>query len=87
MWHTIIALDLGGVVTEPSQASIDRAREIGLSFNESQVTDEELRSAIATYERVYVQQMAEKRSGSVESTERRQMFGPASMDEVRNPPA
>ena len=42
------------------QELIDRALEIGLSFNESQVSDEELSRAIATYERVYAEAMAEK---------------------------
>lgn len=49
------------MATEPTrQELIDRAREIGLSFNESQVSDEELCGAISTYERVYAQAVAEK---------------------------
>ncbi|WP_313882836.1 hypothetical protein [Mycobacteroides abscessus] len=39
-------------MTEPSQAHIDRARELGLSFDPSDTSDEELSRAIATYERV-----------------------------------
>lgn len=70
-------------MTEPSQAHIDRARELGLSFDPSDTSDEELSRAIATYERVYIESMTEKRS--VEPTERRRMFGPTSIDDVRNP--
>lgn len=70
-------------MTEPSQAHIDRARELGLSFDPSDTSDEELSRAIATYERVYIEAMTEKRS--VEPTERRRMFGPTSIDDVRNP--
>lgn len=70
-------------VTEPSQAHIDRARELGLSFDPSDTSDEELSRAIATYERVYIEAMTEKRS--VEPSERRRMFGPTSIDDVRNP--
>lgn len=70
-------------MTEPSQVHIDRAREIGLSFDPSDTSDEELSRAIATYERVYIEAMAEKRS--VEPSERRLMFGPTSIDDVRNP--
>lgn len=70
-------------MTEPSQAHIDRARELGLSFDPSDTSDEELSRAIATYERVYIEAMVEKRS--VEPTERRRMFGPTSIDDVRNP--
>lgn len=69
-------------MTEPSQAHIDRARELGLSFDPSDTSDEELSRAIATYERVYIEAMVEKRS--VEPTERRRMFGPGSIDDVRN---
>ncbi|SLI14132.1 Uncharacterised protein [Mycobacteroides abscessus subsp. massiliense] len=70
-------------MTEPSQAHIDRARELGLSFDPSDTSDEELSRAIATYERVYIEAMVEKRS--VEPSERRRMFGPTSIDDVRNP--
>lgn len=70
-------------MTEPSQAHIDRARELGLSFDPSDTSDEELSRAIATYERVYIESMTEKRS--VEPSERRRMFGPTSIDDVRNP--
>lgn len=70
-------------MTEPSQAHIDRARELGLSFDPSDTSDEELSRAIATYERVYIEAMVEKRS--TEPTERRRMFGPTSIDDVRNP--
>ncbi|SIF59306.1 Uncharacterised protein [Mycobacteroides abscessus subsp. abscessus] len=70
-------------MTEPSQAHIDRARELGLSFDPSDTSDEELSRAIATYERVYIESMVEKRS--VEPSERRRMFGPTSIDDVRNP--
>lgn len=70
-------------MTEPSQAHIDRARELGLSFDPSDTSDEELSRAIATYERVYIEAMTEKRS--VEPSERRRMFGPTSIDDVRNP--
>lgn len=70
-------------MTEPSQAHIDRARELGLSFDPSDTSDEELSRAIATYERVYIEAMVEKRS--VAPSERRRMFGPASIDDVRNP--
>lgn len=69
-------------MTEPSQAHIDRARELGLSFDPSDTSDEELSRAIATYERVYIEAMTEKRS--VEPSERRRMFGPTSIDDVRN---
>lgn len=34
-------------MTEPSQAHIDRARELGLSFDPSDTSDEELSRAIA----------------------------------------
>lgn len=70
-------------MTEPSQAHIDRARELGLSFDPADTSDEELSRAIATYERVYIEAMTEKRS--VEPAERRRMFGPTSIDDVRNP--
>lgn len=70
-------------MTEPSQPHIDRARELGLSFDPSDTSDEELSRAIATYERVYIESMVEKRS--VEPSERRRMFGPTSIDDVRNP--
>lgn len=70
-------------MTEPSQAHIDRARELGLSFDPADTSDEELSQAIATYERVYIEAMVEKRS--VEPSERRRMFGPTSIDDVRNP--
>lgn len=70
-------------MTEPSQAHIDRARELGLSFDPATTSDEELSRAIATYERVYIEAMTEKRS--VEPSERRRMFGPTSIDDVRNP--
>lgn len=70
-------------MTEPSQAHIDRARELGLSFDPSDTSDEELSRAIATYERVYIEAMVEKRS--VEPSERRLTFGPTSIDDVRNP--
>ncbi|QSM03917.1 hypothetical protein PROPHIGD91-2_64 [Mycobacterium phage prophiGD91-2] len=70
-------------MTEPSQAHIDRARELGLSFDPSDTSDEELSRAIATYERVYIESMSEKRS--VEPTDRRRLFGPDSIDDVRNP--
>lgn len=70
-------------MTEPSQAHIDRARELGLSFDPATTSDEELSQAIATYERVYIESMVEK--CSVEPTERRRMFGPTSIDDVRNP--
>lgn len=72
-------------MTEPSQAHIDRARELGLSLDPSDTSDEELSRAIATYERVYIEAMTQKQSG-VEPTERRRMFGPGSIDDVRNPP-
>lgn len=72
-------------MTDPSQAHIDRARELGLSFDPSDTSDEELSRAIATYERVYIEAMTQKRSG-VEPTERRRLFGPGSIDDVRNPP-
>lgn len=70
-------------MTEPSQANIDRACELGLSFDPATTSDEELSRAIATYERVYIEAMTEKRS--VEPSERRRMFGPTSIDDVRNP--
>ncbi|SKY30926.1 Uncharacterised protein [Mycobacteroides abscessus subsp. massiliense] len=69
-------------MTEPSQAHIDRARELGLSFDPSDTSDEELSRAIATYERVYIEAMIEKIR--VEPTERRRMFGPTSIEDVRN---
>lgn len=72
-------------MTEPSRAHIDRARELGLTFDLTKTSDEELGRAIATYERVYIEAMAQKQSDSAEPTERRRMFGPASIDDVRNP--
>lgn len=58
------------------QELIDRALEIGLSFNESQVSDEELSRAIATYERVYAEAMAEKSPEKAQcATERRKTLG------------
>lgn len=63
-------------MTDPSQASIDRARELGLTFDPANVTDEELRSAIATYERVYIEAMSENAARDTDTpTERRKMLG------------
>lgn len=81
--HVRVGRPESSAVTEPSQAHIDRARELGLSFDPSDTSDEELSRAIATYEQVYIEAMTEKRS--VEPSERRRMFGPTSIDDVRNP--
>lgn len=63
-------------MTEPSQDLIDRAREIGLSFDPATTSDDELRRAIATYERVYIEAMAEKAAADTDTpTERRKMLG------------
>lgn len=80
--HVRVGRPESSAVTEPSQAHIDRARELGLSFDPSDTSDEELSRAIATYERVYIEAMVEERS--VEPSERRRMFGPTSIDDVRN---
>lgn len=63
-------------MTEPSQDLIDRAREIGLSFDPTTTSDDELRSAIATYERVYIEAMTENVARDTDTpTERRKMLG------------
>lgn len=63
-------------MTEPSQAHIDRARELGLSFDPSDTSDEELSRAIATYERVYIEAMTENAGRDTDTpTERRKMLG------------
>ncbi|QQG96204.1 hypothetical protein HBE99_04490 [Mycobacteroides chelonae] len=75
-------------MTEPSrQELIDRALEIGLSFNESQVSDEELSRAITTYERVYAEAVAEKTCDSEKAqcaTERRKTLGLWSAHDEQN---
>ncbi len=85
-------------MTEPSQDLIDRAREIGLSFDPTTTSDDELRSAIATYERVYIEAMAQKAAADTEKAQRasehRKTLGwwsplddveDAKIDDVRNP--
>lgn len=85
--HVLPTHPKGRVMTEPSQAHIDRARELRLSFDPSDTSDEELSRAIATYERVYIEAMTEKqrRLEAEGPTERRRLFGPGSIDDVRNP--